>query len=234
MSTNSSARGPVIGERSAEGSLLAVEARLPVKVRRALKRAFDVGAGTALLVALGLLFVVVAAAILALEGRPVLYRHRRVGKGGAPFACLKFRTMARDADAALVRHLAENPAAMVEWQATRKLKDDPRITPLGRLLRESSLDELPQLVNVIRGDMSLVGPRPIVADERRYYGAAIAEYETVRPGLTGPWQCSGRSDVGYEHRVMLDRQYVRAWTFTQDIVILFRTIPAVLKSRGVY
>lgn len=217
-----------------ESSMLALEARFLFRAHRALKRAFDVGVATAMLFALSLLFVLIAAAILILQRGPVLYRHRRVGRGGVPFACLKFRTMAPDADAVLVHHLAENPAAMVEWQATRKLRDDPRITPLGRLLRESSLDELPQLINVIRGDMSLVGPRPIVADEMRHYGAAIVEYKAVRPGMTGLWQCSGRSDVSYRHRVMLDRQYVRNWTFAQDIVILFRTIPAVLRSRGVY
>ncbi|WP_128565177.1 sugar transferase [Methylobacterium crusticola] len=198
------------------------------------KRGLDITASAAALILLSVLFGMIALAILALQGRPIFIRHRRIGRNGVSFPCLKFRTMVRDADAALTRHLAENPGAMLEWQATRKLKSDPRITALGKVLRDTSLDELPQLVNILRGEMSLVGPRPIVDEEAKRYGAAFADYKQVRPGLTGLWQCSGRNDVSYERRVMLDRQYIRTWSFTQDLAIILKTVPAVIKSRGVY
>ncbi|GLS42669.1 hypothetical protein GCM10007884_06540 [Methylobacterium brachythecii] len=198
------------------------------------KRAFDILVATTSLALLSVLLLIVASAILIMQGRPILIRHPRVGKGGAMFPCFKFRTMVRDADAALVRHLAKDPGAMLEWQATRKLKNDPRVTPLGKILRETSLDELPQLLNIIRGEMSVVGPRPIVTQELIRYGSAIAEYQSVRPGLTGLWQCSGRSDTSYDERVMLDREYVRHWSMTGDLAIILRTVPALMSSRGVY
>jgi len=134
----------------------------------------------------------------------------------------------------LREYLAGNPSAREEWSETHKLKNDPRITPLGRFLRKSSVDELPQLYNVIRGDMSLVGPRPIVRDEIVRYGAHIEEYLRVRPGLTGLWQVSGRSDISYQHRVVLDVRYVREWSLWRDFVIIFKTIPALLRSSGSY
>ncbi|ACL55881.1 sugar transferase [Methylobacterium nodulans] len=199
-----------------------------------LKRAVDVVAATLALVLLSVLLAMTALAILILEGRPILIRHQRIGRNGARFACLKFRTMVVNADEVLTRHLAEDPAALCEWHARRKLTRDPRVTPLGRVLRETSLDELPQLINILRGEMSLVGPRPIVAEEIPRYGAAFADYKSVRPGLTGLWQCSGRNDVSYEQRVKLDRAYVRTWSLMQDIRIILRTIPAVISSRGVY
>ncbi|MCE4225137.1 sugar transferase [Methylobacterium sp. C25] len=198
------------------------------------KRVFDVFVAAASLILLSVLLLIVASAILIMEGRPVFIRHPRVGKGGAIFPCFKFRTMVRDADAALVRHLAMDSGAMLEWQATRKLKYDPRVTPLGKILRETSLDELPQLLNIIRGEMSIVGPRPIVAQELIRYGSAIAEYQSVRPGLTGLWQCSGRNDTSYDERVMLDREYVRHWSMTGDLAIILKTVPALISSRGVY
>jgi exopolysaccharide production protein ExoY len=198
------------------------------------KRLFDIVAATTALVSLSVLLLIVALAILVMQGRPVLIRHPRVGRGGAIFPCLKFRTMVRDADAALVRHLATEPSAMLEWQATRKLKNDPRVTPLGKILRETSLDELPQLINIIRGEMSIVGPRPIVSQEMIRYGSAITEYQSVRPGLTGLWQCSGRNDTSYEQRVMLDREYVRHWSMSGDFAIILRTVPALISFRGVY
>lgn len=198
-----------------------------------LKRGFDIAvASTVLLVFLPLLLLIVG--ILATQGWPILIRHRRVGRFGRTFSCLKFRTMVCDADQVLTRHLAEHPAAQLEWEATRKLKDDPRVTPFGHALRKSSIDELPQLLNVLRGEMSLVGPRPIVADEIKHYGADIALYQHVRPGLTGAWQVSGRSDVSYANRVRLDCEYVRARSFTRDLVILALTVPAVLRAKGSY
>ncbi|MGY2046798.1 sugar transferase [Methylobacterium sp. JK268] len=210
-----------------------VRATAPAGAYRA-KRVLDVLAAAAALVLLSVLMIMVALAILALEGRPILIRHRRIGRHGVPFPCFKFRTMVVNADEVLARHLATHPEAMLEWQEARKLRDDPRVTPLGKVLRETSLDELPQLVNILRGEMSLVGPRPIVAEEIARYGAAFADYKAVRPGLTGLWQCSGRNDVSYEHRVQLDRTYVRTASLGQDLQIVLRTIPAVIRSRGVY
>ena len=201
---------------------------------RLTKRALDVTVALTALIVFGALFALIALAVLVSQGRPIFIRHQRIGRGGASFPCLKFRTMVRDADAALVRHLAADPGAMLEWRATQKLRRDPRVTALGRVLRETSLDELPQLVNIVRGEMSLVGPRPIVTAEIAHYGGAFADYRSVRPGLTGLWQCSGRNDLGYEQRVMLDRQYVRTWSLWLDLAILLRTVPAVLRSRGVY
>lgn len=198
------------------------------------KRLIDVAVTAAALVLLSVLLLTIAAAIFFADGGPVLIRHRRIGKGGRPFGCLKFRTMVVEADTVLMRHLEMHPEALVEWQAMRKLRNDPRVTPLGTLLRKTSLDELPQLVNIIRGEMSLVGPRPIVAEEIVRYGAAIADYKAVRPGLTGLWQCSGRNDVSYECRVILDREYVRTWSLWNDLSIILKTVPAVVASRGVY
>lgn len=199
-----------------------------------MKRTFDIVVAVTALITLSVLLLIVASAVLVMQGRPILIRHPRIGRNGATFPCLKFRTMVRDADAALSRHLAADPGAMLEWQANRKLRNDPRVTPLGKVLRETSLDELPQLINIIRGDMSIVGPRPIVAQEIPRYGSAISDYQSVRPGLTGLWQCSGRNDTSYEQRVMLDREYVRSWSMRRDLAIIVKTVPAVLSSRGVY
>lgn len=231
MLTNSS-----INTSSNQASISAfalVDPRTETSARRA-KRVIDVAIALTTLISFGILFVLIALAIRAHDGGPALIRHRRVGRDGASFPCLKFRTMVVDADAKLVRHLAENPDAMVEWQANRKLKNDPRVTSLGRVLRSTSLDELPQLINVLRGEMSIVGPRPIVAEETARYGSALADYKSVRPGLTGLWQCSGRNDVCYEQRVQMDSRYVRDWSLKRDFAIILMTIPAVIRSRGVY
>lgn len=198
-----------------------------------LKRSFDVAAAAAMLLMFMPLFGLICF-ILLTQGRPLLIRHRRVGRGGETFPCLKFRTMVVDSDAVLQRHLAEDPAAREEWEASRKLKNDPRVTALGRVLRKTSIDELPQLLNVLRGEMSLVGPRPIVPAEVIHYGIHIERYHEVRPGLTGAWQISGRSDVSYEQRVALDCDYVAGRSFRRDLGILVRTVPAVLKSKGSY
>jgi undecaprenyl-phosphate galactose phosphotransferase len=147
---------------------------------------------------------------------------------------MKFRTMVPNAQELLRDLLDSDPKARAEWEATRKLKNDPRITKLGAFLRKSSLDELPQLFNVLRGDMSLVGPRPVVMDELPYYGEAEQYYFEVRPGITGLWQISGRNDVDYERRVALDIWYVRNWTLWYDIVILFKTLTVVPARLGAY
>lgn len=198
---------------------------------RCLKLAFDVAAATVLLLVLAPVLVVIAALVM-LDGGPVLYRHTRIGMGGRAFPCLKFRSMVPDGDVVLRQALARDPAVAREWRDTRKLRSDPRITRVGGYLRRTSLDELPQLLNVLRLEMSLVGPRPIVEAEIARYGADIAYYFETRPGLTGLWQVSGRSDTGYEQRVRLDTWYVKNWTIWHDLTILMKTIPAVLQRRG--
>ncbi len=168
------------------------------------------------------------------DGGPAFYRQCRIGAGGRIFECIKFRSMVRDADRVLQDLLDTDPSAAAEWAATHKLRNDARITRIGRFLRRWSLDELPQLFNVVRGEMSLVGPRPIVAAEIIRYGDAIEYYYAARPGLTGLWQVSGRSDMSYAQRVQLDAWYVRNWTLGHDIAILLKTIPAVFSRRGAH
>jgi undecaprenyl-phosphate galactose phosphotransferase len=202
-----------------------------------LKRAFDLAAALLLLAFLAPVLALVAARIRLADGGggAVLFAHTRVGRHGRPFACYKFRTMVPNAAEALAELLARDPEARAEWARDRKLKDDPRVTPLGRLLRRTSLDELPQLVNVVRGEMSLVGPRPVVPDELERYGEAKAYYLQVRPGLTGLWQVSGRSDLDYGRRVALDAWYARNWTLWYDLLILVRTLLVVpKKANGAY
>jgi Undecaprenyl-phosphate galactose phosphotransferase WbaP len=211
--------------------MLVSRANLARPFSRVLKLVFDQVAASVLLVLLAPLLLTLAMLVRA-DGGPALYRHRRIGAGGRVFDCIKFRSMVKDADRVLRRVLATNPAAAAEWAATQKLRDDPRVTRIGRFLRRSSLDELPQLLNVIRGEMSLVGPRPIVQAEVARYGADIEHYYAAKPGVTGLWQVSGRSDMSYGRRVKLDAWYVRNWTLWHDIAILFKTIPAVFLQRG--
>ncbi len=180
------------------------------------------------------LLVVVALAIYVQDGGPVVFAHKRIGRNGRPFYCLKFRSMAKDAETRLADHLASDPAARAEWAKDHKLKNDPRITPLGHFLRKSSLDELPQLFNVLRGEMSLVGPRPIVEAEIPKYGRRFTHYCAVKPGITGLWQVSGRNDVSYRSRVAMDCLYARSKTPALDAWILVATVPAVLARRGSY
>lgn len=196
------------------------------------KRALDLFGALTFLILFCPLMLGVALLVLLAQGRPVLYGHTRVGKGGRAFKCYKFRTMVSDGERVLASHFGENPHARREWEATRKLKDDPRVTPLGRTLRKLSVDELPQFLNVLVGEMSLVGPRPIVESEVRYYGPHANAYFSVRPGLTGAWQVSGRSNVSYEGRVMMDVDYVDSWTLKKDLRILAKTLPAILSSDG--
>ena len=203
-----------------------------LELRRGLKRALDTfGAGGFLLLFLPLLLGIAVLALIV-QGRPLLYGHKRIGKGGRAFKCYKFRTMATDGDQMLAAHLRENPQARREWELTRKLKDDPRVTPLGRAMRKLSIDELPQFLNVLVGDMSLVGPRPIVEAELPHYGAHSYAYCSVRPGITGLWQVSGRSNTSYDLRVRLDVEYVESWTLKRDFLILAKTVPVVLSSEG--
>ena len=198
----------------------------------AAKRAFDITVASILLFcALPAMFFIVVIMISSDRG-PVLFSHERIGHKGRRFRCLKFRSMVTNSQEALTRHLEMFPQAQAEWDANQKLRDDPRITRLGAFLRATSLDELPQLINVIRGEMSLVGPRPIVQAEVIRYANDIASYVSTRPGITGLWQVSGRSDVDYDRRVQLDAQYVREWSFLGDVMIMVRTIKVVLLRTG--
>lgn len=178
------------------------------------------------------LFVIVPILIKLTGKGPVFYRQERLGRNGVPFRVWKFRTMYADADERLGRLLREDAQAAKEWEKGHKLREDPRVTALGRFLRKSSIDEFPQLFNVLRGDMALVGPRPIVADEVPFYGEAYSTFSSVRPGITGLWQVSGRSETDYAGRVALDVQYVLNWSPWLDIWILIRTVGAVVLMRG--
>jgi exopolysaccharide production protein ExoY len=217
----------------ADGAFLATPIGLPVAAPQPLggtaKRLMDILVATLALILAAPLMLIIAAFTLAADGRPVIFAHRRVGLAGKPFYCYKFRTMRTDAAQVLERYLADNPDAAREWRERKKLAHDPRITLFGKLLRVSSLDELPQLFNVLRGDMSCVGPRPVVTDELPLYGAAATDYLSARPGITGLWQVSGRSSIGYADRVVLDSRYVRNWSLYSDLVILLRTVFAVVR-----
>ena len=180
------------------------------------------------------LMIAIALAVYANDGGPVLFRHRRVGRDGKTFYCLKFRTMAVDAEARLADLLANDPVARTEWAADFKLRNDPRVTRIGRFLRRSSLDELPQLFNLMRGEMSLVGPRPIVEAEIARYGWRFRHYCAVKPGITGLWQVSGRNDVSYRTRVALDCIYAKRKSPWLDLWVLAVTLPAVVAKRGSY
>ncbi len=206
-------------------------ARLPARFMT--KRVFDAVAALGLLLVLAPLMVFIALAVKS-DGGPVFYRHRRIGLGGRSFGCMKFRTMVTDADARLAALLADDPAARAEWAATQKLKSDPRVTRIGRFLRQWSFDELPQLFNVLAGSMSLVGPRPVVQSEVAHYGDRIRYYLACRPGLTGLWQVSGRSDTTYGERVRLDQRYAQSWSIALDIRILLATVTTVAKRAGAY
>ncbi len=197
-------------------------------------RALDMTIVSLALVFLLPLMVLVALAIFLQDGGPVLFSHRRVGRGGRPFYCLKFRSMAVGAEARLASLLASSPTARAEWARDHKLRIDPRITPLGAFLRRSSLDELPQLLNVLRGEMSVVGPRPIVDAEISRYGRRFRHYCSVKPGITGLWQVSGRNDVSYRARVAMDCLYVKAQSPVLYVWIVVATIPAVIMRKGSY
>jgi exopolysaccharide production protein ExoY len=196
------------------------------------KRLFDFTAAAGGLLVLTPILLTVALIVYLGDRGPVLYGHKRVGRHGRTFKCWKFRSMVRNGDEVLAAHLAANPEAEREWRETQKLTDDPRITPIGAFIRKTSIDELPQLWNVLVGEMSLIGPRPITRGELDRYGKARRYYLLVRPGITGLWQVSGRSTTTYDRRVELDRNYLENWSYGQDAMILLKTVPAVLKSEG--
>ncbi len=199
---------------------------------RVLKRAMDI-----LLVLLSApvvlpLFAIVAAAVRISSPGPIFFSHRRIRRHGAFFTIWKFRTMCVNSVEVLEDYLADHPEARAEWRHSHKLKCDPRVTRVGEFLRRTSLDELPQLWNVLTGSMSLVGPRPIVAAEVEKYGDCFAEYCMVKPGLTGLWQVSGRSKLSYPERVQLDRRYARSWSLLGDLKIILRTFSSVMDGDG--
>lgn len=199
-----------------------------------LTRGFDLLVAFVALIFFLPLMIVIAAAVFVTDPGPVFFAQRRIGLHGKEFWCFKFRSMAIDAEQRLVELLAHNPAAKEEWDRDHKLRNDPRITAIGLFLRKSSLDELPQLINVLIGDMSVVGPRPIVDAERKRYGRYLTHYCSVRPGITGLWQVSGRNDVSYRRRVAYDVAYSRSRSLAFDVWILAVTIPSVLFARGSY
>jgi exopolysaccharide production protein ExoY len=193
------------------------------------KRLIDIVIAFTALTLAAPVMLLIALLIKMTAGGPAVFSHVRIGFAGKPFKCYKFRTMVRNADQALADFLAGNEAAAREWAESRKLRRDPRVTRLGRLLRKSSLDELPQLFNVLRGEMSCVGPRPVVADELLRYGACARDYLRARPGLTGLWQVTGRDRADYSHRVALDSGYVNNWSLWADFRILGRTVFAIMR-----
>lgn len=195
------------------------------------KRAFDIIGATGLLLVFMPLLLLLGCSLSCQRG-PLLFGHWRMGRRGHEFRCLKFRTMVPDADRRLAETLQGCLKARQEWQASRKLTNDPRITRIGHFLRRTSLDELPQLLNVLRGDMSLVGPRPVPRAELELYGPAREAYLSVRPGLTGLWQVSGRNDISYAARVAMDEAYVHDFSFAGDLAILCRTVLVVLGATG--
>ncbi len=221
-------RNPFQSEPGFKASSKAPDTWLPDAVSRSL----DVLIAAAALVFFLPVFALIAIAIKIMDPGPVFFRQQRVGLGGKTFGCWKFRSMVVGAEARLATILAADPVAAREWAETQKLTDDPRVTRLGNFLRRSSLDELPQIFNVLMGEMSIVGPRPIVENEAARYGQHFALYCLVRPGITGLWQISGRSDVQYFERVLLDVRYVSSRSTLRDLRIILLTVPSVLAARG--
>ena len=197
-------------------------------------RALDVAIALGSLIFALPLLIAIAVIVRAQDGGSSVFAHERVGRGGRMFKCLKFRSMVLDSDRRLAELLASDPYARAEWERDHKLKCDPRITRVGAFLRRSSLDELPQLFNVLRGEMSIVGPRPIVTAEISRYGRRFQSYCAVKPGITGLWQVSGRNDVAYRRRVAMDTIYARKKSLVWDIKLLLLTVPAVLFASGSY
>ncbi|WP_416357921.1 exopolysaccharide biosynthesis polyprenyl glycosylphosphotransferase [Aureimonas phyllosphaerae] len=197
-----------------------------------LKRAVDITLTLGALLVLSPLMLIIIAAMKISDPGPVFFGHKRVGFDGRHFRCYKFRSMATNSAELLQRLLQTDPTARAEWEATQKLRNDPRVTRLGRFLRETSLDELPQLFNVLRGEMSLIGPRPIVDEEVHRYTHRFEAYKRTRPGVTGMWQVNGRSNTSYASRVKFDTYYVRHWSLWLDIQILIKTVKVVMKREG--
>jgi exopolysaccharide production protein ExoY len=208
--------------------------RSPAPVGGVAKRLLDVTIAATALLFLTPVMMMLAFAIWRHDRSAPWFSHTRIGCRGERFQVFKFRSMVANSADALAEVLRTDAEAAREWAATQKLRRDPRITPIGHILRVSSLDELPQLFNVLMGQMSIVGPRPIVADEVERYGADFDVYKSCRPGLTGLWQVSGRSDCAYTDRVQYDVDYVQNWSLFLDVLIIAKTVPAVLGRKGSY
>jgi len=213
--------------------ILTVRNNLARRLPQLIKRCFDLVVSASVFLVGAPLFLFIAFKV-SQTGRPIFFGHTRVGQHNRPFKCYKFRTMAPHADKLLAELLASDPEARAEWERDFKLKNDPRITRIGHFLRKTSLDEIPQLWNVLKGDMSLVGPRPVVTAELERYGNQVDYYLEAKPGVTGLWQISGRNDVSYDTRVYLDAWYVKNWSLFNDIVILFKTVKVIFRKDGAY
>ena len=199
------------------------------------KRTFDILFSLTTLILTFPLFILISLAICLSSKGKVVYAHERIGRGGKPFKCYKFRTMYPDADQRLQEILHKCPEKRKEWEQHHKFKNDPRITPIGAFLRKTSLDEFPQFWNVLIGDMSIVGPRPVVkAEVLKHLGSNASKILQLRPGITGSWQISGRSDLSYAKRIELDLDYIHHRTFLKDLWIVIKTIPCILFSKGAY
>lgn len=201
-----------------------------------IKRSFDILFSLGALI-IGLpFFILIGMLIFFTSPGKIIFAHKRVGRGGKTFSCYKFRTMYPNADARLKEILATDPKLKVEWEKTFKLKKDPRVTPIGAFLRKTSLDELPQFWNVLKGDLSIVGPRPVIQEEvHKYLGVKAVKILSIRPGLTGPWQVSGQSNIDcYQKRIELDEYYVDNRSIILDLKLIAKTIPVMLFSKGAY
>lgn len=218
------------------GSMATLEVKNNLRSVRArfIKRSIDLLGATVGGLLISPVLLLIALAIRLDSPGPVVYRARRLGRDGRPFDCFKFRSMHRDAEEKLNQLLDSDPALKAEFEATHKLKNDPRVTRVGAFLRKTSLDELPQLANVLLGSMSLVGPRPIVQAEVEKYGDIYAIYKQVRPGMTGYWQANGRSDTSYDERVAMDQFYITNWSPWLDIVVMIQTVRVVVMGKGAY
>ncbi|MGC8765077.1 MAG: sugar transferase [Brevinematia bacterium] len=202
---------------------------------RLIKKTFDIVFSFVGLLVLLPFFLVIAILIKLTSKGPVFFKHKRIGKNGKEIYVYKFRTMYQDAEQRLKKLIKENPAAREEWEKNFKLKNDPRVTFIGKIMRKTSIDELPQIINVLKGEMSLVGPRPVIKEEiDNYYKEFKQYYYSVDPGMTGLWQVSGRSDTDYDFRVQTDVWYVQNWSMWLDLMILFRTVGVVLRREGAY
>lgn len=215
--------------------LLGIKNNLAKKTNRRIKRLFDIIFSLmTMVIIVPVSLVVMLCIMIESPGAAPIFKHYRVGKGGKLFPCYKFRSMIPNAQEELQEYLKSNLEAQKEWNKYFKLRNDPRITKVGRFIRKTSIDELPQFINVLKGEMSWVGPRPIIKDEIHYYGKYIKDYYAVLPGITGMWQVSGRSDTGYDERVVLDTWYVRNWNIWIDIALICKTIKAVFCGKGAY
>lgn len=215
--------------------LLGIKNNLARKTNRRIKRVFDIVFSLlAMIIVVPMSIIVMLFIMIESPGITPIFKHYRVGKDGKLFPCYKFRSMVPNAQEKLNEYLENNLEAQKEWQANFKLKNDPRITKIGKFIRKTSIDELPQFINVLKGEMSWVGPRPIIKDEIHYYGKNIQDYYSVLPGITGMWQVNGRSNTGYEERVKLDTWYIRNWSIWIDIVLLLKTFKIVICRKGAY